>query len=288
MSNDYIIITPCKNEEKNLPNLVDSIASQTVKPILWVIVDDKSTDNTPQIIKQAQKEYNWIQTIQTNGKKRDRGLHLASVMKAGFDYAVSYCEKIGITYGYLGNIDGDLTLDSTFFENLIKEFDKNPKLGIASGGTKHFIGNKIVHAKVSVNEPSGGHMLIRRECFYACGGIPISYAVDSVLKAKARLKGWETRRFEENVATEIRDVGNAEGYWKGYLEAGRADYYINKNPLHAFFKSLIYLYNKLNISGIAYLCGYFGDLIKRKEQLKDDEIRNYFWNKWKRVYRKYM
>lgn len=284
MSNNYIIITPCKNEEKSLPNLIESIASQTVRPVLWVIVDDRSMDNTSEIIKNAQKNYYWIQTIQTNGFKRDLGLHLADVIKTGFDYATSYCEKTRLTYNYIGNVDADLTLESTFFENLMKEFNKNPKLGIASGGTKHIIGNKIKHAKVSVNEPSGGHMLIRKECYLSFGGITLSYAVDAVLKAKARLKGWETKRFEDNIATEIRDVNSAEGYWKGYLEAGRAAYFINIHPIHAFFRSIYILHKKNNISAIAYLVGYLGDTIKRKEQLEDKEIKNYFWNKWKKVY----
>lgn len=284
MYNSYIIITPCKNEEKNLPHLIESITSQTVRPILWVIVDDRSTDNTSEIIKNAQKKCHWIQTIQTNGIKRDLGLHLAEVIKTGFDYATSYCEKMKLMYNYIGNVDADLTLDSTFYENLIEEFNKNPKLGIASGGTKHIIGNKIKHAKVSVNEPSGGHMLIRKDCYLSCGGITVSYAVDAVLKAKARLKDWETKRFEDNIATEIRDASSVDGYWKGYLEAGRAAYFINIHPIHAFYRSLEILCKINNISAIAYQIGYFGDTIKRKEQLKDNEIKNYFWNKWRKIY----
>ena len=287
MSNGYILVTPCKNEEENLSNLISSVASQTVRPVIWVIVDDGSTDKTPQIIEKSQKEYIWIRSIRTTGEKRDRGLHLADVMKTGFDHAITYCEKNEIAYDYLGNIDGDLTVQSVFFENLIREFGKNPKLGMASGGTDHIIGEKIVRAKVSVDEPSGGHMLIRKECFTSCGGIPLSYAVDSVLKAKVRLKGWETRRFENNIALEIRDTGSSEGYWKGYLEAGKAAYFININPFHIFLKSILFVYKIHIVSGIAYLVGYFGDLIKRKEQFEDDEIKKYFWNKWKQAYKHY-
>ncbi|CAG1020325.1 Poly-beta-1,6-N-acetyl-D-glucosamine synthase [Patescibacteria group bacterium] len=281
MLHNYFIITPCKNEERNLPKLIESIVSQTVRPILWVILDDGSTDNTPLIIKKAQDKYNWIKYIQTTGIKRDRGIHLSEVIKMGFDYATAFCEKNRLIYNYMGNIDGDLTLTTTFLENLIREFKKNPKLGIASGGTNNIINNKIIHAKISANEPSGGHMLIRKECYIACGGIPLSRAVDSVLKAKARLRGWETRRFEENIAIEIRDVGAAEGYWKGYFESGKAHYFINMNPFHVFFRGIKYLYKKHNISGVAYISGYFNEMIRQKEQIDDNEVKNYFWNKWK-------
>ena len=121
-------------------------------------------------------------------------------------------------------MDADLTLPPTFFENLIYELEKDPKLGIVSGGTDHIIDGKKIRAKLSENEPSGGHMLIRRECFEQCGGIPQSYSMDSVIKSKARLIGWGTRRFEENIAVEIRDVGNAEGYLKGFKYKGEAQF----------------------------------------------------------------
>ena len=121
MNRRYIVITPCRNEEKNLPNLVQSITAQTIRPALWVIVDDGSTDSTPVIIKEAKEKYAWIKNIRLDSSKRDLGLHLASTMGNGFDFAIEYCEKNGIDYEYLGNVDGDLTLERTFFENLIRK-----------------------------------------------------------------------------------------------------------------------------------------------------------------------
>lgn len=47
-SHKYIVVTPCKNEGENLPNLIASVVAQTIMPVLWVIVDDGSTDTTPE------------------------------------------------------------------------------------------------------------------------------------------------------------------------------------------------------------------------------------------------
>ncbi|MCD6399472.1 glycosyltransferase family 2 protein [candidate division WOR-3 bacterium] len=281
----YIIVTSVKNEEANLSNLIRSIVDQTLKPILWVIIDDGSTDNTPEIIKKAQENYSWIHSIRMNRGERDIGLYLASVIRKGFDIAIEYCKRNGIDYEYLGNVDGDLTLQHTFFENLIKEFENDPELGIASGGTNHIIGDRIVHAELRIREPSGGHMLIRKKCFEDCGGIPLTYAWDSVLKAKARLRGWSTKRFEENVATEIRDVSSAEGYWKGFVQNGKASYYLNLHPVHVIIRSVIYPFRRSWYTGIAYLVGYFSSVIKREEKIDDKEVRKYFWNKWKSIYK---
>ena len=50
MEGNYVLVTPIKNEEANLPGLIDSIENQDLKPILWVIVDDSSDDSSPNIL----------------------------------------------------------------------------------------------------------------------------------------------------------------------------------------------------------------------------------------------
>ncbi|NPE27880.1 glycosyltransferase family 2 protein [Methanococcoides sp. SA1] len=46
----YIIVTPCKNEDRNLCDVAQSLINQTILPVLWVIVNDNSTDKTPAIV----------------------------------------------------------------------------------------------------------------------------------------------------------------------------------------------------------------------------------------------
>lgn len=262
-------------------SLIDSVKVQTIKPIVWFILDDGSTDDTPNILKNCISSCDWIKILHFEEHSRDLGLHLAEIMGKGFDSSIAYCKQKGLEYNYLGNLDGDLSIPATFFENLINEFEKNPRLGVASGGTKNIIGNRTVYVKLSINEPSGGHMLIRRKCFENIGGkFPISYASDSVLKAKARIRGWETKRFEDNIATEVRDVSSAEGYWKGAIENGKRDYYLNFSPLFVLVRSTKYFKKFPYYIGFGYLYGYLVDLISRKSQVQDEEIRNYFRNKW--------
>lgn len=286
---NYLLITPCKNEGKNLPSLIDSVAKQTIKPLIWVIIDDGSTDNTPVVLKNFEDRYNWIKILRLEEAPRDLGLHLAQVMQKGFDHAINLCNQNELTYYYLGNVDGDLTLPSTFYENLITEFENNSMLGIASGGL--ILTNsdgQLVHVTgLPVDEPSGGDILIRRSCFEECGGIPQSYAYDSVIKAKARLKGWQTRRFEENIVTEARDVGNAENYLKGYWHMGKTSHYLNLHPAHVFFRSILKSTKKPYYGGLVYMTAYTCYLLKREEQVNDKEIRKYFWNKWKYVYSRF-
>jgi len=282
---NYIVVTPCKNEEVNLPKLIQSVAEQNIKPSLWVIVDDGSTDSTSKIIKDAKQKYGWIHSIQTGGNKRDLGVHFASISNKGFDFAIEYCIKNEINYGYLGSLDGDMILENTYFENLIKEFEKDARLGIAGGGIRYLAGDHVISPKGKRDEPSGGNMLIRRECFEECGGIPLSYSPDSVLKVKARLAGWETKRFNEYITTEIRDVYSAEGHLKGYIQEGKSTYYRNMHPIHVILKSIKISFRRPYYIGVAYFLGYFGDFLQRKDQINDEEIKKYYWNKWKKILR---
>lgn len=284
---NYILITPCKNEGENLPKLIQSIVSQTIKPVIWVIIDDASTDNTPQISKEAAEKNDWIKILRyEEATKRDLGLHLAKIMSNGFDMAIDYCKNKNIEYEYLGNVDGDISLEYTFFHNLMREFEKDLELGIASGGLRVTINNKLTNVKgLSIDEPSGGHILIRRKCFEDCDGIPQSYAFDAVIKAKARLNGWKNKRFEDNIATESRDASSAEGYVKGFLHTGKILHYLNFHPLHVFAWGILRSLRRPYYGGIMIIAGYLNSLLKRDEQIEDKIIKNYYWNKWKIVYK---
>jgi 4,4'-diaponeurosporenoate glycosyltransferase len=47
------IIIPARNEEKNLPHLLRSLATQTVRPKEIIVVDDASTDRTAEVARQT-------------------------------------------------------------------------------------------------------------------------------------------------------------------------------------------------------------------------------------------
>lgn len=280
----YLLVTAAKNEGKNLPKLTRSVAEQTIKPVVWVIVDDASTDDTPQILEDARKKYEWIQSIRLEeNSERDLGFHLSDVVKGAFEFAVDYCKERGLDYEYMGNVDGDIIIEEEFFEKLIKEFEKDFELGIAGSSTQYIVNGKLIQPKGREEEPSGGDMLIRRECFEDCNGIQITWGWDSTLKTKAKIRGWKVRRFEYVKALETGFVGRVEGYWKRYKHQGDAAYYFNLNPIHMIFKSMsMTLHSNPRYIGIAFFVGYFSSFIRNRNKIEDEEIRKYFWNKWKK------
>src|ERR1017187_3189035 len=43
---DYVVITPVRNEGRHFSETIASMVAQTARPLMWVIVDDGSKDET--------------------------------------------------------------------------------------------------------------------------------------------------------------------------------------------------------------------------------------------------
>jgi len=275
----YIVITPAKNEEENLPNLIQSIVKQTIKPVVWVIVDDGSTDDTPNVIREAKEGNDWIKAIRLGEHPRDIGMHYAHVFNKGAEFAIEYCKMHDIKYDYIGVLDADMILEPEFFEKLINEFEKNPKLGVVSGSLYRKVDNKLILENMREDVLIGSAKLWRRECFEEIKGLPISYSPDVVADVIAKLRGWELKRFKEAKAIQTRGTSSAEGLWKGYKINGISAYFRNYHPLFVLAKGLKYLFERPYYTGIAYLYGYVSSFLKRIEKIDNEEVRDYYWHK---------
>ncbi|MDI3541379.1 MAG: hypothetical protein PWQ62_293 [Candidatus Methanomethylophilaceae archaeon] len=280
----YILITPVKNEEEYLPKVAESVIGQTIAPALWVIVDDGSIDNTPKIIRSLMEEHDWIETIQLPTHSRDLIFHISYVYGVGFDYAIQLCKNKDIQFDFIGVLDADTVIEDTYFEKLLNQFGANEKLGIASGHiidspTKEFSWVGLENDIQDGPLPRGSGRLMRNECFLEVGGYPIEPSVDSISNVKAKLRGWETKQFGHIRATQLRSTSSAQGLWKGYRVNGSMAHYLNKHPLLVLLGSLSYSIKEPYYTGVAYLCGYILEWLKRSPRIDDSEIRDYYWSK---------
>lgn len=285
MPSNYILVTPIKNEEKNINQLINSIANQTICPVLWVIVNDYSTDNSYRHISAAEKKYSWIRCIKPSSerKERDLGFHLPKIMQEGFDFAYQACKSENISFEFVGNVDGDIRPNKDYFENLVKEFEMNPKLGVASGSPVIKYKGKYIRPK-NADIPSGGAMLLNKNCFEVCGGIPQSYSYDSVLNVKARLNGWEVKRFHSAEHHSTRYARGADSNWKRYVTLGKSHYYIGYNPLLVVLKGIKFSFGSPRTRGFAYIYGYMRDLLTLKKKIPDKDVQQYFrYKKFKEI-----
>jgi glycosyltransferase involved in cell wall biosynthesis len=274
----YILITPAKNEEKDLPKVAESVISQTLRPALWVIVDDGSTDNSPAIIKNLEKQCDWIQSIRLPEHPRDITFHYSYVCKNGFTCAIEYCSKNSIDYDFIGLLDADTCLTETYFEQLISAFVKDPGLGIASGGIYYDSNGTLQWIRILEKYPAGTGRLWRKACFFETGGYQVEPSPDSISTIKAGLNGWKTQNFKEIIAVQTRPTSGAEGVWKGYTIDGKNAYYLNKHPILVFLNFMDFSTQKPFYIGIAYAYGFLKAFIRRDKKIDDKQIKDYYWN----------
>ena len=59
----YVVISPVKDEERYIERTLESMVNQTLRPALWIIVDDGSSDRTPEIVQRYSERWDFIQLI---------------------------------------------------------------------------------------------------------------------------------------------------------------------------------------------------------------------------------
>lgn len=284
---DYVLATPCKNEEASLSALAESVVNQTITPKLWVIVDDGSTDKSSEILKDLEIKHSWIKVLTCNETKRDLSFHYAKIVDTGLTFAVDFCKQHELYFAYIGLIDADMILEKNFFKKMIDRFENNPKLGVASGSTVYYDSDQLITETGRDNLPIGGLRLWRRKCFFETGGFPITYSADSVSNVLAILSGWDLKKFDDIVGVQTRRTSSSGGLWGGYGIKGESDYYRDYHPLYVMLKVIKYIFTYPFYIGIAYLYGYIKAIYTIREKINIPQVRNYYRNKHLEIFRYY-
>lgn len=235
--NKYVLITPAKNEEELLGRVINSVANQDIKPIKWIIVDDGSTDTTPEIIKEAEGTFPWVcgLTTESVNKKREFGAKAKA-----FNLALQILKNT--SYDFIGNLDADITLPQNYYSFLMAKMYKKPKVGLASGVCLEKIKDRWTCITITYEHAVGAVQFFKRECFQAVGGYqPVTIGgVDTLAELTAKMLGWKVVNFSELPIYHHRPVDslNARSKMKINFRAGMTDYYMGTHPVFAVAKAL--------------------------------------------------
>ncbi|MCP4647034.1 MAG: glycosyltransferase family 2 protein, partial [bacterium] len=109
----YALITAVRNEEEHIEKTLNSVVSQTLLPTKWVIVNDGSTDRTEEIVTAFAEKNPLIELVRV-GQRRERDFSSkVYAINLGYQH-LNDCE-----YDYLGNLDGDISFDPSYYENIL-------------------------------------------------------------------------------------------------------------------------------------------------------------------------
>jgi len=231
----YVLITPARNEEEFIGPVIESMVSQTVTPVKWVIVNDGSTDKTAEVVSRYLDRYPWIELIHMP-LRRDRSF--AAKVQA---FNAGYERVKELRYDVVGNLDADVSFDPEYCEFLLHKFTEDCSLGVAGTVFEEEGYSSARQSFEGQTHVAGGCQMFRRQCFEEIGGFIANKAggVDWIAVTTARMKGWSTRAFREKSFFHHRHLGTAErNQLSALFSYGEKDYYLGGHPAWELFRVL--------------------------------------------------
>jgi glycosyltransferase involved in cell wall biosynthesis len=269
----YLVISPVRNEAKYLERTIASMVAQTVRPARWVLVDDGSSDATPEIIERAAAEHPWI----TLYRRPDRGKRQvgAGVVEAFYDGLA----QVNLDdYDYLCKLDGDLEFSPTYFQRMIERCEAEPRLGTVSGKLWLLLPDgRTVSERIGDDMSIGPAKFYRTACFKDIGGFVRFPSWDGIDCHFCRMRGWLAGSIEdpELRVIHLRMMGSSQqGVWTGRKRWGLGKYYMGSHPL---FMLAVVCYRMAErpwiIGGLGIGYGYLRAWLRRQERFEHPEYR---------------
>lgn len=270
----YVLITAARNESKYIEHTLRSVSSQTHPPERWVIVDDGSTDETPEIVERYAAQHPWI-TLFRRPQRADRSF-------AGKAHAVNAgLEQVGNTdFEVLGNLDADVSFEPDYLGYVVEKFAEDGRLGVA--GTPFTEVGGYDSARDSFegqNYVAGPCQLFRRSCWNDIGGYVPNKAggVDWIAVMTARMKGWKVWSFPEKRFHHHRSMGTAQrSPLSSAYSYGEKDYYLGNSPLWEMFRCSYRMVKRpFLLGGFALLAGFLSAALRRIPRAISPELMRY-------------
>ena len=269
-----LIVSPVRNEAAYLQRTIDTMVAQTVRPMVWLIVDDGSTDATPEIAAQAAAQHEWIRLY----RRRDRGARkVGGGVVEAFDDGLAQFNLDD--FDYVCKLDGDLELPPRYFELLYERFDADPRLGTASGKSFVRVGERLVPERTGDDFSQGQTKLYRVACFRAIGGFVREVMWDGIDCHRCRMLGWQAASFgdPELRFIHLRPMGSSfRNIYRGRIRWGRGQYFMGTHPLYALAIGAYRMFERPWIAGgVLILAGYLSGYLRGLPRYEDGEFRRY-------------
>ncbi len=271
----YVLISPCRNEADYMRRTLDSVIAQIARPTHWIIVDDGSTDATPQILAEYAAQHDWIKVV----SKPDRGQRAVGpgVIEA---FYVGYETITPTDYTYLCKLDLDLDLPSDYFDILITRMEADPRIASCSGKAYYEgKGGTMISENISDDMSVGMTKFYRVAAFEAIGGFAREVMWDGIDCHKARMMGWKAVSWDEPGLRfkHLRPMGSSQSsIFTGRRRHGYGQYYMGTGVLYILASAI----NKMRqrpyvLGGLAIAQGYFGAMLRGVQRQGDVELRKF-------------
>ena len=276
----YCLITPCRDEAKYARRTLDSVIAQSQRPALWIIVDDGSKDQTPQILAEYAKAHPFIRVI-TRADRGDRKLGggVIDAFYAGYDTIDPD------DFDFVTKLDLDLDLPPTYFERMMDHMAANPRLGTLSGKPYMDLDGKLVSEKCGDENSVGMVKFYRTACFKQIGGFVRMLMWDGIDCHRCRLLGWQAASVDdpETRFIHLRPMGTShKNWWTGRVRHGVGQWFMGTGLSYMTASALFRMSRPpVVLGGVAMWWGYVRSALRREKRYGDAHfrqlLRRYQW-----------
>jgi poly-beta-1,6-N-acetyl-D-glucosamine synthase len=274
-SRRYCLITPCRNEARFIRRTLETTTAQTVPPARWVIVDDGSTDETPQILAEFAVRFPYIQVV----TRKDRGKRAVGpgVIEAFYDGLATVDLD---AFDYVVKFDGDLELPPRYFERVMEHMEADPYLGNFSGKLfERLPDGKLIEERTGDENAVGPIKFYRVACFKDIGGFVREVAWDGIDGHVCRMKGWIALSKDEPELRiiHLRPMGSSqENIWVGRIRWGRGKYFMGSRFYYVAAASVYRMFERpWVVGGVGIAYGYLKAAATRHPRYSEPEYLRY-------------
>jgi glycosyltransferase involved in cell wall biosynthesis len=265
----YAVISPVRDEGRDIRRTLEAMVAQTHLPSEWVIVDDGSTDATREIVAEYVAEYPWIRLIGSDRPgRRARGSRIVEAFNRGRS-------ELSRNPDVTVKLDGDLYLPPQYFAWVADVFARVPAAGVVGGIGLVWDGGTWVPEKGMHRNVVGYCKAYRTACLDDIGGLQSSMGWDGIDEYSARARGWSVHVLSELTVLHFKQRGSAQKWWRARWEEGVGNAFMGYRPdflmLRAAYRGLVE--TPAVLSGVVLLLGFIWARIRGKPQVPDLEAR---------------
>ncbi len=240
-----------------------------MRPELWIIVDNGSTDGTVDTARELTTRFPWIRLLEADGTASPQpGGPIVRAFHVGLD-------SLEIQPDVVVKLDADTSMNPDYFERQLAAFSADERLGIASGTCLERENDEWLPK----DDATEGHVRGAARAYrWAClqEVIPLEEHVgwDGIDELKATLRGWSTKMLPDLAFYHHRSVGLRDGgrtaRWK---TQGRASWFMGYRPSYLLLRSLYC--SRHDLAALTMFTSYVAAAVHREPRCDDLEVRAY-------------
>jgi len=232
-----LIVTPARNEGKNLPLLLESLKNQILLPnLLWIIVDDGSTDETVKVAEEFVTPFRVIVL-----KREQRGKLISGAAFSAWWHGIDFGIDLESDFTHVMKLDADVSLDHAYFQQLFSE-ERSQDIDLIGGVISGFSREQSSYVPGPVKLYSTRAIELLRE-------LPVATGFDVMDEILCRENGMRISVVKSAKFTMNREIGHSQGLLHGRRRNGLVCKWVGYAPEYFALHCIRYLFRRPVVFG---------------------------------------